>query len=149
MVQARRFLLDASSVVKLGLERPEALMAIREGLVLDLTLYEVGSAASGLVSKGKLDVEEARSLLINLTGLIIKNFKVLRGLSAEEAEEALSLALRLGLTFYDAVYVAFSKSYQACMVTEDRELRRAAQASGIEVLSADDLLSTVGSVKGG
>ena len=56
----------------------------------------------------------------------------------EILEDALRLAMRLGVTVYDASYLAVARAANAQIVTVDEPLLRAARAEGIPALPLRD-----------
>jgi len=56
-------------------------------------------------------------------------------------EEVMRLALRSGLTFYDASYLYLAKSKDYVLVTEDEELLRQAATTGVRAIRMEEYLS--------
>lgn len=95
------------------------------GFILDLTFYEVGNTIlkHNKMLK-KIDGREAKSLLI-----IVSNWKNVLYIKEENLPEIFSYSISLGLSFYDASYIYFSKKYNATLETADDKLYK--KAAGV------------------
>ncbi|MEM4230185.1 MAG: type II toxin-antitoxin system VapC family toxin [Thermoproteota archaeon] len=118
-----KYLFDASSLVyALKLKRLDLLDG---NYVQWLTVYEVLNGVwkeaflLGRLDKGKA-VEFASILVAEALGLL--NILEPRGCEREIME----VALKHGLTAYDASYVVLAEKHRLVLVTEDREFRRKA-----------------------
>ena len=129
-----RLLFDASSLLA-------ALKAGRVRILLGectqcLAIYEV---CNGLWKEihvlGKLTREEALHV-VNVLKEVVEYMEVLSIHPYEE--EVLSIALSTGLTAYDASYIVAAIKRRLTLVTEDRQLKRAA-ARYVETRSVGEL----------
>lgn len=59
--------------------------------------------------------------------------------TSEKASETMNLALKQGLTYYDAAYLHLAEGYQP-LVTEDDQLRIKAVEVGVEAITVKQLL---------
>jgi len=83
--------------------------------VLDLTYYELGNV---LARPGRLPAEEIAEQLDELGILCGEGLPMTRALRAATA----GIALRDGLTFYDAAYVAVARAQGMDLVTADEQV---------------------------
>lgn len=105
-----------------------AARALLEGYVLgklnivvpDLFFYEVGNLLSVAVRRGRLPERVALQSLEELERLHLETISP-RG----EMDSALAFSQRLGLSFYDAAYLAAAERRGLPLVTCDEKLRRA------------------------
>jgi predicted nucleic acid-binding protein len=120
-----KLVLDSSVVAKLFFEEEKsdsAIMLMEEGdekdiefISSDLIIYEVGNT----IWKNLRKMKKNGISYIKLLNLLNIEYVPI---DEELAIEALSLAQKKNITFYDGVHVALSKEYNATLVTEDREL---------------------------
>ena len=127
------FVLDASVVAKLGI--PE------EGSGRLRAWYEeAGRGGASFAAPGLLGWELGRVLqkahprtapaeLAALHAALLSHMRLV----ASPAEETFAL-LKTGLNYYDGSYVALAQKEGATLVTADREMAKAARASGVGVL---------------
>jgi predicted nucleic acid-binding protein len=88
-----------------------------EGLVPDLAFAEAANGLRGYVRAGALSDVDAQTKLALIVALPLR-VASLRSL----AGDALSAALELGVSVYDACYVALAIAADATLVTADRRL---------------------------
>lgn len=89
-----------------------------------LLYYEVGSIL--LFGRSRPPIEEAVEALTDLFSIPLEVVPpVLVG-----AHAALQLASRLGLSYYDASYVALAEALDCSLITADRRLAQRARAHG-------------------
>ncbi len=136
--------LDASMLVKLVLEEPGSEQvrnaverAIRSGISLctaDLAIAEALNAIwKHAVLLKDIGIEEAKSAASDLVALC-RRLEIVATLDAWE--ECLELALKEGVTVYDALYVAAAKARSAELYTADSRLYEVARAHVSVVLVA-------------
>jgi predicted nucleic acid-binding protein len=121
----RAFVVDASLVVKWFV--PEVnwvaarkwLDASHDYLAPDLIFPEVGSAVWKKVRKGELSSEEAHSLVNDLSVVGVEAVSM-RAL----VSDAHALAVRTGITVYDATYLALAVRLETQVVTGDHRFAR-------------------------
>ena len=135
------YVMDSSSLFTLFFIEPEDKIRVimTDSYILDLTGYEIGSVLTkgndGHIKGLKNDA------IIGLTKEIekvISKIKVIR-LSSFHISEIMTLSASLGLTFYDASYVFYSKRLNSALLTDDREMYDNAKKIGIEVRKVEEL----------
>ncbi len=133
--------MDSSSLFTLFfIESEDTIRAIMtDSYILDLTGYEIGS----VLTKGKDGHIKGlkNDVIIELTKEIEKvicKIKVIR-LSPVHISEIMTLSASIGLTFYDASYVFYSKRLNLALLTDDREMYDNAKKIGIEVRKVEEL----------
>jgi len=107
---------------------------------LELARYELGNV---LWKRAKQDPDGLKeNELVQLVKVIEDTLNLLNLASVESHEkEVLGLAMRLGLTFYDASYVYLASQSGASLVTEDSKLLQRARGV-VKVLRLRDLASS-------
>ena len=128
-------LFDASSL--LLLLKLRKLKPLNNNYIHWLTIYEVVNAVwKEAFLIGSINAEEARKIVDVLRDII----DVVNVLSPHSHEhEILETAGKLGITAYDASYVALAKDNGLALVTEDAELRDKARKM-IKVTSISEIL---------
>lgn len=106
----------------------EAIAGKVELFTPELAKYEIGNA---LIKKG-ITPAEASSLFSNLYSLPITFVAE----SPETADETFSLAYKLGITYYDASFLALAKQYDATLITEN--VKHQGKASEVKVIALKD-----------
>ena len=140
----RGCILDSSAALALTLEEPSAAAAARLVASLSLgparlvapPLFDV-ECASGFVKavrRGRLEAETGAAALIRTLQLPVERLP-----SPASAFAALGLALKYGISAYDAVYVALAAEERLPLVTADARLVRALAGSPHAVLHLDDV----------
>ena len=140
----RGCVLDASVALALTLEEPGAAAAARliasqavgRARLVAPSLFDV-ECASGFVKavrRGRLEAETCATALISTLQLPVERLQ-----SPASVFEALELALRYGISAYDAVYVALAAEEELPLVTADARLVRALAGSPHTVLHLDDV----------
>ena len=136
-----KYVFDASAVgVVLERLKARGLKYLEGTITLDLALYELGNLFwKACYSKKAIGEEEA---LEGARGLA-KVFELMRRerLRVEDAEGVMALALRLGLTFYDASYLYLAKSRGGVFVTEDAALLNGAKAVRVKAIKVEEYLA--------
>lgn len=90
-----------------------------EGWTINLTFYELGNAVWKQVYAYKTnDENEANKLLDALTEVFMR----LRKPEKENSLEILKIALKEGLTYYDAAYIQAAIENKLAQVTDDKQL---------------------------
>jgi len=141
-MKGRVLVVDCSVLVKLlggegGVAEAARLFRSRDlRIAPDLLLAEFGNVLWKKVRRGHLTPEEALEVQ-GAMGAIIP-LRILP--SALYQRRALEVALDLGVTFYDALYLAMAEAEGAVLVTADAKLIQAVRGSGLEnrVRSLDD-----------
>jgi predicted nucleic acid-binding protein len=130
-------LFDASAVVNIIVNRgSEATKLLKNHIILDLTIYEVGNSIWKLYYlEKKITYEEACKFL----RLFLSLTQRMTILSIDGIEENVKKhSVEKGLTFYDASYVAVSENQNLLLVTDDDRLAKVASKHG-KVMPSDNL----------
>ncbi|MBE9391243.1 type II toxin-antitoxin system VapC family toxin [Fervidicoccus fontis] len=113
------YLLDASAII--NLIKNKKLEAFENASTTDLALYECLNAVWKEAFMLKRLKEETA---LKLAGSIAKIFSSIEAYSITGFEgEALNLALKEGITFYDAVYLYIAIRNGFTLVTDDEKLK--------------------------
>jgi predicted nucleic acid-binding protein len=116
------YLLDASALYGL-VAHYRRWVGHREKLaILHLTVYEVGNALWKEARAGRLPWREA-------AGALLRVLSSLKTLDDPPLEKVLEVAVKRGLTFYDASYAYVAETLGLSLVTQDRELLRKSPAA--------------------
>lgn len=138
-------LFDAGSILELVRRlKDRAPLVLSEGSTLSLAFYEVGNAVwkeSHL--QARLDAREGTGLLSTLVA-IIRAMDVVTPDSEESAGRVLELAGRLGLTYYDASYLAEAENSGKTLVSDDADLLRAARKAGVRCMTSEAFRGSLG-----
>jgi predicted nucleic acid-binding protein len=89
----------------------------------DLLFPEVGNAVWKKVRRGELTAEEGRRLVADVSGIAVETVS-----TRDLLIDAHALAVRTGLTVYDAMYLALAVRLRTEMVTADDKLGRTVAA---------------------
>lgn len=118
---------DASSIYKaIEIDLVEKLANER---TLDLSLYELGNVVRKNISRNKISLDEGINL-INFLSKIISLMDIIHiGIKAD----ALKIAVKNNLSYYDSSYLYASISFNDILVSEDKKLIDAAVKRGMEV----------------
>lgn len=123
------FVVDASLVVKWFVPEVHSVAARKwldashDYLAPDLIFPEVGNAIWKKVRKGELSPEEAQGLVSDLSVVGVETVSM-RAL----ASDAHALAVRTGITVYDATYLTLAVRLQTKVITgDDRFARKLAE----------------------
>ena len=111
------YIFDSSAIINLcGDRKTEKLL---DGWTLNLAIYELGNAVWKQVKiHEKITVEEANLVLDSLTEV----FRRLRKPETENPLETLKIAVKEGLTYYDASYISAAVENNLTLVTDDEKL---------------------------
>lgn len=124
---------DASYAIDASLEPGDDLLGALTGPdVIAPTLFvdECRNATVNLVRRKILhpdDCWEAIDLMLAIPTALVRC----------QTEAVISLALRYGLTAYDAAYLAIAVEREAALATLDQRLAHAARSAGLAVLDLD------------
>src|SRR5436309_1860341 len=122
---AESYVVDASVVAKWfnrGEEYEKEAMALRDGWVEgDIELYApsllIFEVANSIWKNPSVSHRTARSLV----RLAVRMSPTLLNPQEDVAEQAMVLARKTKLTFYDSIYLAIAKSLSSVLVTVDQE----------------------------
>jgi len=104
-----------------------------------IAAYELGNAVwKDLHLFKKLTIEEAELLLTAFHKTLLR-IKINHQLDASERLEILRNADLSGISYYDSCYLTSAIQLEAILVTEDKDLRKAARDRSIPTLSAGEL----------
>ena len=139
----KTLLLDANSIILLTRagEIPET---SDETVVAStgIAAYELGNAVwKDLHIFKRLSKEEA-DLLLTMFHKTLSRMKVEPQSELSERIEVLRNSDNLGISYYDSSYLTSAIRLEATLVTEDKRLRKAADACGVPTLSAGELGKT-------
>ena len=111
------YIFDSSAIINLcGDRKTEKLL---DGWTLNLAIYELGNAVWKQVKiHEKITVEEANLVLDSLTEV----FRRLKKPETENSLETLKIAVKEGLTYYDASYISAAVENNLTLVTDDEKL---------------------------
>jgi predicted nucleic acid-binding protein len=136
----RGIVLDASAALTLVYpdERTERTVAFWESAsratlcVPQLWLIELSNALLVGERRGRVSREQSETSLVHLASLKPRVISFPRSLN--EAKTVHQLATKLGLTAYDAVYLALAKRMDMNLATLDVQLAERAKAQGVVVI---------------
>ena len=123
----------------MNLVKKGMLRGFSDGFILDLTIYE----AANVVWKeyyllNKISMDTAAKFIEVLS----KIFEVISVLSVKGLEsEVFNIAVKHGLTIYDASYVTVAIRRKLTLVTDDKELRKTVSHI-VKTVTSDDLTKT-------
>ncbi len=107
---------DASAIIRLVELKPDkAVNALRNQYTVDLAYYEIGNYLWKIDKLTSINIE---SLLKAFNNVISLMNVISIGLNSD----AINLARRMNITYYDATYVYLTLKLNAKLVTEDKEL---------------------------
>ncbi|MEM3549869.1 MAG: type II toxin-antitoxin system VapC family toxin [Candidatus Bathyarchaeia archaeon] len=128
-------LFDASAIINLCGEKK--LDKLLEGWTLNLAFYELGNSIwKQVYVYNAIGTDEASIILDSLTEVFLK----LKKPKKEDSLETLKIAVREGLTFYDASYIQASLENGLTLVTDDKQLYRKSKKY-VRVITTDELNS--------
>jgi predicted nucleic acid-binding protein len=137
----RRFVLDASVAVAWCFEDEttkftegalDLISAGAEALVPSIWPLEISNALLIAERRKRIALAKVTALLFRIAGLPIS----VRPTDSKQAfEQILPMARQQGLSQYDAAYLELAVREGLPLATLDRELQRAAKATGVELLS--------------
>ena len=127
-----RIVIDTSVIVAVIASEPEKarLITVTDGAELlapESLHWELGNALAAQLRRGRLEADLVPVLLRAYRQIPIQFVEV-------SIEAALEMAGDLGIYAYDAYMVACATKYRCPLLTLDRELMRAAEQSGVEVM---------------
>ena len=129
--------LDASSLLNVVRTKDSRSIGIlNKQYILDLTVYEVSNAIWRLSYREKKITQEQSFALLDSILLLMQRMNAvdIRGLEKRMYE----LATKEGLTTYDSSYLTLAEKLGLVLVTDDRELERAARKY-VKVMKTSDL----------
>ena len=130
-------LFDASSLLNVvRTQDSRSIGILNKQYILDLTVYEVLNAIWKISYREKKITQEQSSTLVDSILLLMQRMNVvgIKGLEKRTHE----LATKEGLTAYDSSYLTLAEKLDLVLVTDDRELEKAAKKY-VKVMKTDDL----------
>lgn len=129
------YLFDSSSIFIAFKSDKEDLLL--DNYTINLAIYELGNILwkethvfQSMTMKDALDILDMLSEILSTMKIIEINS--LKG-------EILKLAIKSGLTYYDASYAYVAKNKNLVLVTEDKKLRNALSRYAIKIMSLNQL----------
>jgi len=135
-------LFDASSIFTLVRElRGEAPDKLREGSTISLAHYELGNALwrECFLLKRISQKEAENSLRAMFAILHSMNVAMLE--NEDEGNTVLDKACKFNITYYDSAYVTEAQKSKKILVTDDKELAKAAKNAGVKTLTSKALIT--------
>ena len=123
----------------MNLVKKGMLRGFSDGFILDLTIYEaVNVVWKEYYLLNKISMDTAAKFIEVLS----KIFEVISVLSVKGLEsEVFNIAVKHGLTIYDASYVTVAMRRKLTLVTDDKELRETVSHI-VKTVTSDDLTKT-------
>lgn len=113
---------DSSSIFEAILQGKIHILS--EGATIPIAHYELGNILWKSVRLHR-DLSEMEAL--KLWKLIVKTLNLMQIIDVKGDEEALKIAIKLELPFYDSAYVNLAKTKNIPLITENGKLRRKAE----------------------
>jgi|SRR5271157_2153368 len=119
-----KYLFDSSSIYA-AVKAEKAQLLILNG-TCDLARYEIGNI---LITERHLRKTVSETEQIDLLSIIARSLKLMVALNVSGHEQDIvDLAIKYGLSFYDASYTYLAKRNNAVLVTEDAKLAKKIRA---------------------
>jgi predicted nucleic acid-binding protein len=110
-----------------------SLRSLRNGETLDLAFYEIGNSMLKELGR-KLITPESFAKALNVLALMGETISV-RKFGELDARRISDLAQSVGLTFYDASYLALADMSKETLATNDIDLGEAARRLGLTTVA--------------
>ena len=118
-------LIDASSIqAALRTLKADAAPILKDQTILDLTIYELGNII-WKETKEEMEAEKRAKALEKLL-TIMQIYRI----NPNDITPITQNAIKHGLTFYDSAYLTIAQKTDTTLITEDQQLRSAAQKTG-------------------
>jgi predicted nucleic acid-binding protein len=134
------YLFDASSLLLLIKQQgPKAADTLKNSATVPLIYYEIGNTlrTSAAVHK-HITAEEAQATLKNIHQALALTKEITQN-THEESRLILQNSLKHNITYYDSAYLTAAQTNNHTLVTEDRQLTKAAQKANTPTTKADSL----------
>ena len=127
-----QIVIDTSAILAVLTSEPEraALLEVTEGATLVAPAsvpWEIGNALSAMLKRGRVDPEQAESVVRSYSRIPLRLVDV-------DLVTAVETAGRLGLYAYDAYFIVCAAVHRAPLLTLDAALARAARSAGIRLV---------------
>jgi len=131
---------DSSAIILILQKfKREAISILEDKFTLDLALYELGNVIwKECVLRNAFSPEDAIANIKKLAK-IMGIMKIEKLNTEEDVAEAMKLATKLKLTFYDSSYLYVAKKLNLTLITEDMELKNKAEKAGIEAKTTEEI----------
>ena len=131
---------DSSAIILILQKfKREAISILEDKFTLDLALYELGNVIwKEYVLQNVFSPEDAIANIKKLAK-IMSIMKIEKLNTEEDVAEAMKLATKLKLTFYDSSYLYVAKKLNLTLITEDMELKNKAEKAGIEAKTTEEI----------
>jgi len=136
------YLLDASAIALILREkRRKAPKLLTRNTAISLAYYELCNVLWKEAFLLKIISPQVALKTAEYLAYILKEMHIQHLSSPEDLREVLSLALKTGLTAYDASYLYVARKLGITLVTEDNDLAKAARRCKVKVISVSRYLS--------
>ncbi len=133
-------LFDASAIILLTKNHPhEAPELLKQEHLLDLTLYEIGNTIWKI---NKLYKKTNRNTALESIEQAYYLTSLMNIHAIENRKTYLSImenAFQYKLTYYDAAYLTAAQQHKLALVTEDKQLEKAANNANIITINTENL----------
>jgi len=131
---------DSSAIIVILQKfKREAISILEDKFTLDLALYELGNVIwKECVLRNAFSSEDAIANIKKLAK-IMGIMKIEKLNTEEDVAEAMKLATKLKLTFYDSSYLYVAKKLNLTLITEDMELKNKAEKAGVNVKTTEEI----------
>ncbi len=137
-----RKIFDASAIMLLTKNHPtEAVEHLKDELLLDLTIYELGNAIWKI---NKLLKKPDRKTALESIEQVHDLTALMKTYVAQNRQTHIAImenAFQCNLTYYDSAYLTTAQQEGYTLVTEDRQLQKAANAASTNTIDTDTLIA--------
>ncbi|MHB8702293.1 MAG: type II toxin-antitoxin system VapC family toxin [Nitrososphaerales archaeon] len=140
-----KYLFDASSLFKLvrSTDQGAKARALDQTSIIQLTFYEIGNALwKETELKETISKDDANILIRDFINIL--SWVDIVGANPSDLSEIIKIAGNEKLSFYDSSYLHTAKSLNMILVTEDKELAKAAK-NHVETKSLSDVIRDINS----
>jgi len=133
-------ILDSSAIIGILKKfKGQAISILEDKFTLDLALYELGNVIwKECVLRNVFSPEDATANIKKLAEIM--NIMKIESLNTkEDVAEAMRLATKLKITFYDSPYLYAAKKLNLTLVTEDMELKSKAEKVGVNTKTTEEI----------
>jgi len=139
-----KYLFDASALVNviLSTETEEIKRVLKDGIILDLTIYEYLNAMWKLAKVRRIISEEDA---INNAKLLSKLLElgIINVIKSENLRKIIKIAYKEYITVYDASYIVCALENKLILVTDDNKLQAVSDKKKLKTLTSDEFLNKV------
>jgi len=133
-------ILDSSAIIGILQKfKGKAISILEDKFTLDLALYELGNVIwKECVLRNVFSPEDAIANIKKLAE-IMSIMKIESLNTKEDVAEAMRLATKLKITFYDSSYLYAAKKLNLTLVTEDMELKSKAEKVEVNAKTTEEI----------